>query len=347
MVFVFIKHHLYRFWTIGKSFTFLYTLSEEKVDAFIDAYSIYDYDWKDTDLLTSKFGSNYYDVIKAKLVDWYSVINHLCALGEVEKMYIPPLMDENVGILQNQILFEEILAKDLNLNSNKSFLDIGCGRGKIAIHITQLTEARCDGINLDPGQLENARNYAKYIGLENKCTFMVDDMNNIPLPIPDEQYDAIYQIQAFSLSKDLSALFKDIYRLLKPDGIFACLDWVSLPNYCEDNQKHYNLMKAVKPLVGAIGTPTVPEYISLLKQAGFKIKLATNLSKGGFQAPLIDKADIFFNKVFWIIKFLVKLYILPKHFTRLLKRLTQDGACFVEADRLGLLTTSYYIVAQK
>merc|ERR1719220_2182373 len=31
------------------------------------------------------------------------VINHLCALGQVEKMYIPPVMDQKLGIFDNQV----------------------------------------------------------------------------------------------------------------------------------------------------------------------------------------------------------------------------------------------------
>lgn len=34
------------------------------------------------------------------------VLNHLCALGEVEKMYIPPAMDLKLGIFGNQLLWE-------------------------------------------------------------------------------------------------------------------------------------------------------------------------------------------------------------------------------------------------
>ena len=35
------------------------------------------------------------------------MLNHLCAVGEVEKMYIPPVMDSKLGIFQNQMVWEE------------------------------------------------------------------------------------------------------------------------------------------------------------------------------------------------------------------------------------------------
>jgi sterol 24-C-methyltransferase len=38
---------------------------------------------------------------------------------------------------------------------------------------------------------------------------------------------------------------------------------------------------------------------------------------------------------------------LPLHFNTLFERLSRGGQAFIEADRMRLVTTSYYIVAQK
>ncbi|HSX26208.1 MAG TPA: hypothetical protein VLE89_04285, partial [Chlamydiales bacterium] len=72
-----------------------------------------------------------------------------------------------------------------------------------------------------------------------------------------------------------------------------------------------------------------------------------NASVGGYQAPLIENADKFFTRASRLIHFCVRYKILPAHFKSLFDRLTQDGEAFVEADRLGLVTTSHYIVAKK
>jgi sterol 24-C-methyltransferase len=53
-------------------------------------------------------------------------------------------------------------------------------------------------------------------------------LNEIPLPFEDQSMDAVYQVQVFSYSKDLEKLFSDIYRILKPGGRVACLDWFRL-----------------------------------------------------------------------------------------------------------------------
>jgi len=338
---------LYRLSTILKSIKTLYTLSPEKIDAFLNSYDIYDHDWANEEHLVQKMGVNYYEEVKRKLVDYYCVLNHLCAIGHVEKMYIPPAMDLSVGILENQTLFERKMSQDLAVGKGSKVLDIGCGRGRIASHIASLTGAEVTGINIDPDQLESAQQFALRNGLSNQCQFKWGDLNEIPFSFPDQTFDALYHVQVFSLSKDLLKLFKEMNRIMKPGARFVCLDWVSLSNYDPKDPDHAALMKRIKPLIGAIGTPSAEEYVKLLKKAGFKIITSENASIDGLQAPLIENADRFFTRATKAIKFLVRWKILPAHFKALFDRLTKDGEAFVTADRLRLVTTSHYIVAQK
>ncbi len=337
----------YRLSTIFRSFKALCTLPPEKVDAFLNSYNIYNHDWVNEEELIKDMGVDYYKEVQKKIIDYYSVLNHLCAIGQVEKMYIPPAIDLSASIIANQTLFEKRMSRDLGIQAGYKVLDVGCGRGRVANHIASITGAQVTGMNIDPDQLESATQFALRTGRSSQCQFKQGDLNAIPFPFPDNSFDAVYQIQAFSLSKDLEKLFKDLYRILKPGGKLGCLDWVLLDKYDAKNPYHADLMRRVKPLIGAIGSPSATEYVALLQKAGFKIIINENASIGGYQAPLIENADKFFTRVTKLIKFLVRWRVLPAHFGPLFDRLTKDGEAFVEADRLGLVTTSYYIVAQK
>jgi sterol 24-C-methyltransferase len=330
-----------------RSLKTLYTLPKEKVDAFLSSYEIYEHDWANEEQLIEKMGKDYYKEVQKKLVDYYSVLNHLCAVGQVEKMYIPPAMDLSVSIMANQVLFEQKMARDLGIKKGDKGLDIGCGRGRIASHIAAHTGANVIGMNLDTGQLEAARKFALGHGLSKQCQFIHRDMNDLPFPFEDNSFDYFYQVQAFSYSKDLEKLFRELYRILKPGSKLAFLDWVHLEKYEPQNPHHASLMKRIKPLIGAIGTPSVQKFVELLKKAGFEILTSENASIDGLQAPLIENADKFFTRAATMIKLCVKCKILPKHFQALFDRLTKDGEAFVEADRLRLVTTSHYIVAEK
>lgn len=338
----------YRLATVLKSFKTLYTLPPEKIEAFLNSYVIYDHDWTDEKELIQTLGPNYEQEIQKKLVDYYSVLNHLCSIGQVEKMYIPPAINLSKSIIANQKLFEKMLCEDLGMHPGQKILDIGCGRGRVVGHMAQMSGANLVGMNIDPDQLESAKKFALGHDLSHRCQFVQADVNQIPYPFPDASFDHIYEIQCiFTISKDLGKTFKEVHRLLKPGGKFGCLEWTSLPNYDAKNPHHAKLMKQIKPLIGAIGTHSIDQCIDLLQDAGFQIIKNENASIGGYQAPLIENADKFFSRINRMINFCVGCKILPPHFKSLFDRLTKDGEAFVEADRLGLVTTSQYIVAKK
>lgn len=336
----------YRIATISKSLKALYSLPREKVDAFLDSLRIFDYDWADQEKMLRDMGPEYYGQIKQKLVDYYCVINHLCALGQVEKMYIPPVLDLSKGIIANQDLFEKKMAQDLCLKKRDAVLDIGCGRGRVAGHITSLTEAHITGINLDSNQLENALQYATEHHLNERCQFKLWDLNNLPFPFPDESMNAVYEIQAFSYSKNLEHLFQEIYRILKPGGKLACLDWFCLDKYNPNNPEHVDLVRRIKPLIGAIGTPSVDQFVNAIRKAGFKILINENASIDGKQAPLIENAGSSYAFKGALFKALVRCKIIPRHIQELFDSFKNVDA-FIEADRKGLATTSHYIIAEK
>ncbi|KAI0005841.1 S-adenosyl-L-methionine-dependent methyltransferase [Xylariaceae sp. FL0662B] len=334
-----------RWKTFVKAFKHIRNLTPKEVDDFMSSYEIYNQDWANQDAMIHAFGPNYQQRVGDCLRAYYSVLNHLCSLGDVEKMYIPPLMDKKASVLDNQLLTEEAIARDVGLKQGMKVLDLGCGRGKVAAHMTNMSGAQVTGLNIDDNQIAQARKFNAECGLGNE--FVVHDQNELPLPFPDASFDAFYEIQALSLCKDPAALFKDIFRLLKPGAKFLLLDWVSLPAYNPDDPVHAGLMRRVKPLIGAVGTPTPASFEKALVDAGFTVTRSDNPSVDGLQAPLIDKVDIYFRSVRRVIHGLVRLRALPRHFKLLIDRLCLDGQAFVTMDNMRLITTTYRIIAEK
>ncbi|KAB8223394.1 S-adenosyl-L-methionine-dependent methyltransferase [Aspergillus novoparasiticus] len=331
------------FWT---AFRYLQHLTPKQVDDFMASYVIYNLDWSDEKQMVEELGPNYQEKVGDCLKAYYGVLNHLCALGDVEKMYIPPFMSKKATVLENQLLYEESIAEHIGLKPGDKVLDLGCGRGRVAAHMTQYSGAHVTGLNIDPNQIAQARSYNEKLGFKDN-RFIVQDFNSLPLPFEDETFDAFYQIQAFSLCKDLPALFREIFRVLKPGARFSMLDWVSLPDYDPSNPEHVQLMRRVKPLIGAVGTPTPKILENALTDAGFTVTRSDNASVGGLQAPLIAKVDLYFRSMRQLILGLVKTHVLPKHFKTLINRLCLDGEAFVKMDNMRLVTTSYRIIAQK
>ncbi|OOF90223.1 hypothetical protein ASPCADRAFT_179505 [Aspergillus carbonarius ITEM 5010] len=335
-----------RWKTFWKAFRYLRNLTPKQVDDFMASYVIYNLDWSDEKQMVETLGPDYQAKVGDCLKAYYGVLNHLCALGDVEKMYIPPFMSKKATVLENQLLYEESIAQDIGLTAGDHVLDLGCGRGRVAAHMTQYSGAHVTGLNIDPNQIAQARSYNEKLGFSNN-SFVVQDFNTLPLPFEDASFDAFYQIQALSLCKDLPTLFREIYRVVKPGAKISLLDWASLPDYDPSNPEHAELMSRVKPLIGAVGTPTPESLEKALIEAGFTVIRSDNASVGGLQAPLIDKVDFYFRSMRQVILGLVKTHVLPRHFKTLINRLCLDGEAFIKMDTMRLVTTSYRIIAQK
>lgn len=331
--------------TFWASFLYLRGLKKNQVDEFMASYVIYNLDWSDEAQMIAALGENYQEKVGDCLKSYYGILNHLCALGAVEKMYIPPLMSRRATVLENQLLYEESIAKDIGLKAGDRVLDLGCGRGRVAAHMAQLSGAQVTGLNIDPNQVAQARAFNDELHLQNN--FIIQDFNDLPLPFADGTFDAFYQIQALSLCRDLPTLFREIYRVLKPGARFSLLDWASLPAYDSQNPQHSELMRRVKPLIGAVGTPTPESLEMALEGSGFALLRSDNASIDGLQAPLIERVDLYFRAIRHIILGLVTVRALPRHFKTLINRLCLDGEAFVKMDTQRLATTSYRIIAQK
>ena len=214
-------------------------------------------------------GPDYQHKVGQCLSDYYRVLNHLCAIGELEKMYIPPIMDSKERTTANQLLYERSVAEELQLPPNAKLLDLSCGRGRVAAHMTSMNGAQVTGISIDADQVASAIAYNKEKGYSNE--FIRGDFNDLPLPLEDAQFDGFYQIQAFSLCKDISKLCKELHRVLTPGARLSLLDWASFEAYNPEDPHHVELMHAIKPLIGAVGTPTPNSVIDALESASFRV----------------------------------------------------------------------------
>lgn len=182
--------------------------------------------------------------------------------------------------------------------------------------------------------------------MEHQLSFVHGNFND-PLPFDDETFDALYQVQVLTYTIDAVKLFKEMYRVLKPGGKLSFLDYVQLPAFNSSDAKHLELLRKVKPVLGAVWTPKPSDFTEALEKAGFQILSSEDASVGKHQYPLIEKAETFFVATRWLLSALTKVHVVPSHLLTLFERLTKDGEAFVEADKLGLFTTSWQIIAQK
>jgi SAM-dependent methyltransferase len=104
--------------------------------------------------------------------------------------------------------------------SGKKVLDLGCGCGQNSIALTRLG-ASVTGVDFSGGQLEQARALAAEKSF--KIDFMQCDMARLDA-LSDYTFDLVISACAIAFVGDIDSTFGEIYRVLKPDGVFVLSD---------------------------------------------------------------------------------------------------------------------------
>jgi SAM-dependent methyltransferase len=110
------------------------------------------------------------------------------------------------------------------LPAGSSVLDLGCGRGEIAIAIARELAASVTGVDAFAPFIERARALAGAAGLGGRCTFRCEDLR-CALREP-ATYDAVLMVALGPVLGDLNATVGALRRVVRPGGLILIDDAV-------------------------------------------------------------------------------------------------------------------------
>jgi SAM-dependent methyltransferase len=150
------------------------------------------------------------------------------------------------------------------LRPGETVVDLGCGGGlDVLLAAAKVGPAGgAVGIDMTPAMVERARRNAARQGVAN-VEFHLATIDRLPLA--DASVDCLVSNCVINLATDKRAVFREMFRVLKPGGRVAVSDIALKKELPED------LARSVTAYVGCIaGAITIADYERGLRDAGFE-----------------------------------------------------------------------------
>ena len=148
--------------------------------------------------------------------------------------------------------------------AGKAVLDFGCGAGGITLHIAKNYEpAEIVGYDVEQPVIDRARAAAAGQGLSAIARFVSSPPGH--LPFDDSAFDVVFSKDAMIHVSDKEALFAEIFRVLKPGGVFTASDWL----IGHDDEPSADMKNYIAAEGLSFGMASARRYLAAMSAAGF------------------------------------------------------------------------------
>ncbi len=111
----------------------------------------------------------------------------------------------------------------LGIDASAHVLDVACGSGGVAMHLSRVTGCRVTGIDRSEAAIAAATTTARRDGLADRTRFIAAD-GNARLPFDDCSFDAVTCIDAMHHMLDRVAVLREWRKVLRPNATALFVD---------------------------------------------------------------------------------------------------------------------------
>lgn len=98
------------------------------------------------------------------------------------------------------------------------------------------------------------------------------------MSFPSESFDAVYAIEATVHAPSLEGVYSQIYRVLKPGGVFGVYEWLMTDRYDNEDPHHREVRLGIEQGDGISNMVKISEGLAAIQAAGFELEMHEDLA---------------------------------------------------------------------
>ena len=252
---------------------------------------------------------------------------------------------------------EHYLADRLSLKPGMQVLDVGCGVGGPMGTLARYSGASFVGINNNAYQIERAKVHTRDV--RSLCRFIHGDYMQIPED--NDHYDAAFAIESMAHAPDKTAVFREIFRILRPGACFAGYEWCLTEDFDPRNAEHLRIKNDIMTGDALPDIAVTSEIGTALRMAGFELLESHDLAPEShpetpwyrslqgrdFSLTSIPRTPVGRALTNLALRAAEKLRVVPEGTTAVSTLLNRGADALVEGGESGIFTPMFFFLARK
>jgi sterol 24-C-methyltransferase len=289
---------------------------------------------------------------------YYDLVTDFYEFGWGQSFHFAPRL-KGESFAASLTRHELFLSRAIGLRPGMRVLDVGCGVGGPLRAIARESGAHIVGLNNNAYQLQKCKAYNRAAGLGDRTETLEGDFMQIPAE--PASFDAVYQIEATAHAPDKLGVYSEIFRVLKPGGLFGGYEWCMTSEFDVANPKHQRVKAGIEEGAGLPEIASPVEVLGALRAAGFEVIESRDLAAEShpdtpwyralegrdLSLRSLPRTSIGSRATALVLRILEPLGLVPKGTAEIQTFLSLGADSLVAGGRMGVFTPMFYFKARK
>ncbi|MGM0214613.1 class I SAM-dependent methyltransferase [Enterococcus sp. AZ109] len=170
--------------------------------------------------------------------------------------YLPYLLQDLWELGSVPVVMQELIQDNIMTSAKTKVIDLGCGKGAVAITLAKKLGVQVKGIDLLPDFIKDAKRKAVEVQVEEWCEFVVGDVNEAVEQ--EHEYDIAIFGAVGDVLGEVSELLQKLKQVIKDQGFLLIDDAYLVGELANIRYQNYDYL-------------TLDQWNEAFQQAGFKV----------------------------------------------------------------------------